>query len=672
MTISLCVVSGTLVAPDGSPLPGVQVQFLPAPVAVRSGAARLLAPRPVAASTDAEAGLSVGLVPGIYSVRTREPGGREYDPYLVEVPERETAELTEIMRNLPAPQSVYDAAASARVAASAAGRAEAVAAGLASGSGGTMFASRAECEAADMPEGAETWSVRQDGLLLVYGRDPEGTAIETANGVRGAPLGPVRPEHWGAAPGVECGTAIQAAIDWLEARGGGELLFAPRRYPIASTIRVKRNVWLKGEGWRFQGDYTNDALIEGSWIELLPGSHCDGVLFRAEPAAGETARQRLHAGMRDLGVFGRRSDNFAPSARDLNATGRGIRLEGASYITLENVCAFRCAEAGISMGSYDFGGSIGTLSCNNVMMDRVTAVCNGGVGIQVAGGDGIYSNLNAGYNGSTGISAGDGPLTGCIAWDNFGHGISINGTFPLVGCRAYDNRWSGFLVLSQNVTLSGCLALSNGVTDEGDPLRAAGIALSATADKITISGCTTTNRNGTAGTQKRGIYSAGSAAKVTLGANDTAGNATSDVFFLDYAGVKMHTPGLPWTVRHPGFRAEERIDMDGHSIYRAVGMTFSGWVWRSSAPGGVLAAGANTLVSASITGGATITGLTGDTAYGVPFMIVRNLAAAPLVFQHNIAKLRLHGASDKVLAQNEAIMFVHVSGEAWQQVGGLS
>jgi hypothetical protein len=98
MTVSLCVVSGTLVAPDGSPMPEVQVQFLPAPVTMRGRAAQTLAPRPVAVTTDAAAGLSVGLAPGVYSVRTRETGGREYEPYLVEVPASEAAELAEIMR----------------------------------------------------------------------------------------------------------------------------------------------------------------------------------------------------------------------------------------------------------------------------------------------------------------------------------------------------------------------------------------------------------------------------------------------------------------------------------------------------------------------------------------------------------------------------------------------
>ena len=536
------------------------------------------------------------------------------------------------------------------------------------------YPDRAAFQAAEVSPLLQSWGVLQSGRLLHYARDPDGTAIESANEVKGSPANLVRPEHWGAAgDGTTDDTAaIQAGIDWLEAKGGGTLHFRARRYVVSAPIRVRRNVWLRGEGWRFEGDYTNTALIEGSWLELAPGSDCDVVLFRAEPGPDATVRQRLHAGMRDIGVFGRRSDDFPPSARNLNATGRGVRLEGASYITLENVCAFRCAEGGISMGSFDYGGPIGLLSCNNAMFDRVTAVCNGGVGIQIAGGDGCYTNLNAGFNGSTGISAGDGPLVGCISWDNFGHGISVNGSFPLVGCRSYDNRWSGYLVLSENVMLSGCLALSNGVGNDVDPLRGAGIALAAAADKITVSGCTLTNRNGAVGTQKRGLYSAGTGTRVTLGANDTEGNATSAVFFQDYSGVKMHTPGLPWTVRHPGFIAENRINLDGNSLHRAMGVTFNGWMIRNAAPGGVLAAGPNTLVGVNIAGGTTITGLTGDTSNGIPFMIVRNMNAAPLTLQHNNAGLRLQGATNKVLARNEAMMFVHVSGDIWQQIGGMA
>ena len=244
MTVNLCVVSGTLVAPDGSPMPEVQVQFLPAPVTMRGRGTDTVAPRPVQVVSDANAALSIGLAPGVYTLRTREADGREYPPTLVDVPAREAVELADIMVTLPAPQSVYDAAASARAAAKAAGAAEA-AAGLISleteelvTAGNRLFASRTAFETADVPATVQSWSIRHAGRVLVYRSDPEGTAIQSVNGVKGSPAGEPTPLHWGAAPGAPAAVnalAFQAAADYATARR--ELLTVPAgRFDIAGPI----------------------------------------------------------------------------------------------------------------------------------------------------------------------------------------------------------------------------------------------------------------------------------------------------------------------------------------------------------------------------------------------------------------------------------------------------
>jgi hypothetical protein len=152
MTVNLCVVSGTLVAPDGSPMSEVRVQFLPAPVTVRGHAANTLAPRPVAVTTDAGAAWRQPRARRLQRAHAR-AGGAGVRAYLVEVPASETAELAEIMLHLPAPQSVYDAAASARAASNAAGAAQESAALVldALGTGGRGFADRAEAEASEVP-----------------------------------------------------------------------------------------------------------------------------------------------------------------------------------------------------------------------------------------------------------------------------------------------------------------------------------------------------------------------------------------------------------------------------------------------------------------------------------------------------------------------------------------
>ena len=116
MTVNLCTVSGTLVAPDGSPMPDVSLQFRPAPLAVRTGGVVTQVPLPVGIRTDASAGLSVSLAPGVYTVRARQDDGREFQPFLVDVPLKPAADLATILAHLPTPQTVFDAAASARTA----------------------------------------------------------------------------------------------------------------------------------------------------------------------------------------------------------------------------------------------------------------------------------------------------------------------------------------------------------------------------------------------------------------------------------------------------------------------------------------------------------------------------------------------------------------------------
>lgn len=220
MTVDLCTVSGTLVAPDGSPMPAVEVRFLPAPVGLRSQGSATQAPQPVAAVTDAAADLSVGLAPGVYTLRAREPMGREYPPCLIDVPVAETADLAEILLHLPAPQSVYDAAASARAASSAAGTAI-EAAGLIDthaadvlATGLRTFPGLAAARSATVPTGLSQIAVMEAGRVLVYRRDPFGTALVTGDGATWSPADRPHVGHWGGGPvadAAENATALGAA-----------------------------------------------------------------------------------------------------------------------------------------------------------------------------------------------------------------------------------------------------------------------------------------------------------------------------------------------------------------------------------------------------------------------------------------------------------------------------
>ena len=254
MSAHLCIVSGTLVAPDGSPMPDVNVRFLPAPVAMRAVDSRILAPRPVTVTADAEARISVQLAPGVYSVRTREAAGREYDPYLIEVPARETAELSEIVIPLQAPQSVYDAAASARQAALSAGEVQAVLDQI-QGLEGTDLAALAQLVEEVQGFIPETGA---DGevLTLTAGapawRPAPGGAVASVNGQTGAVvLSATGLGAATAAQGARADSALQpgAQIPWADITGA----------PALAAVAVSG---------RYDDLANRPALFDGTWDSL--------------------------------------------------------------------------------------------------------------------------------------------------------------------------------------------------------------------------------------------------------------------------------------------------------------------------------------------------------------------------------------------------------------------
>lgn len=118
-----CTVTGVLTAPDDTPLPGAVAVFLPAPVGARARGSGLSFPLPSQVTASGLGQIEVDLLPGVYTLRVTD-GRREYPAALVDVPQSAAATLPDLLVTLPVPQSVYDAAASARRAALAAAAVE--------------------------------------------------------------------------------------------------------------------------------------------------------------------------------------------------------------------------------------------------------------------------------------------------------------------------------------------------------------------------------------------------------------------------------------------------------------------------------------------------------------------------------------------------------------------
>lgn len=78
------------------------------------------------------------------------------------------------------------------------------------------YADRAAFEAATVPAQVQRWSVIHAGRALDYVRDPAGTAIESANGVKGSPADVATPQHWGFVSG-NATSALDAMFEWARA-----------------------------------------------------------------------------------------------------------------------------------------------------------------------------------------------------------------------------------------------------------------------------------------------------------------------------------------------------------------------------------------------------------------------------------------------------------------------
>lgn len=136
------------------------------------------------------------------------------------------------------------------------------------------FNSRAEFIASSIPAWQDYWSIAHAGVVVHYKRDASGTAITSANGVKGSPAFGASVKHWNVlGDGIADDVAqINAAIAWCAATATHRLhLPSPGRYLVDSAdLNILRKVHLYGD--HSYTDMTDRAYWNtvGSCIVLNP------------------------------------------------------------------------------------------------------------------------------------------------------------------------------------------------------------------------------------------------------------------------------------------------------------------------------------------------------------------------------------------------------------------
>lgn len=322
-------------------------------------------------------------------------------------------------------------------------------------------------------------------------------------------------------------SAINAAIDALSSTGGGMLALPFGVYVVASTIVLKSNVIICGDGFGRSvlkaADNTSHDVVESFNFPSLTGTN--------------TAAGPLCFGLRDLTIYGNRYNRTGSGTclriygYDYELTnveiydGRGIGFYSEWAIignvpvtpygkdTMEahitGLRVFRCMADGVSFyGPHDticsdiltfinsgkgaVFGSNSTSTAGGVMVDQMHSYGNASWGIVIdtilfAGH--IESEWNIGGGGIQ-VNAPYGNVSGGIlnAWSNAGPGVEINNAGSTTDILSHHNTGNGVNLFAANNQLS-----INSYSNSGD-----GIVYGANAGNNTASPCRSVGNSGKA------------------------------------------------------------------------------------------------------------------------------------------------------------------------------
>jgi hypothetical protein len=484
--------------------------------------------------------------------------------------------------------------------------------------------------------------------------------------------------------------ALMAGIEALYLAKGGDL-HAPDLYVVHAPVVVPQRVTLVGSNPGFANQYVTDhAAPKKSAIFVRAGSNCDALVFRCRltnnagtleetTLGGRNVDARHFGGARSLCVWGNRSANQSPEVADLNTAGRGIVVQGSRYVTLENVTAMFCAEDGVFAESYDYG--TGSIPTNNLMWCGVSSHSNAGNGFNLTAADCSLTQLQAGFNAVNGglFALANSIVSASYSWNNWLNGFlwqggGIVGSSSMSGCRAYDNSSNGFKIdTAGQVNLIGCQTLNNGRTTNGAPTPAdaerSNFHVTSSAQGAILSGCQSIS----SGTYSQyGFYIDNSVYTAMVDNCRASGAVLENYHVADMTKLMVHyESGSTLTPKHPGFVSSGDIDMGGNAMAGVGTFRFKQWSTITSITSNTIPVTTNSLLVLNCTGAQTVNDISWS-GVGVPMVILRNVSADAVTFVHNAGKLRCANAANVVLAINESVTFLWVSGTAWQQIGAAA
>lgn len=238
--------------------------------------------------------------------------------------------------------------------------------------------------------------------------------------------------------------AIQNAIDQAAQTAGGVVLLPPANIVI-TTLRLKKNVHLRGSGWRTQ---LMQTVTDGHMIIL------------------DSANEEFTV-ISDMRLNGyKNTQSTANDGIHLNNDGGSGFSWYDPIHTIERVAVVNVKGNGVKLAS----------SCRQTQMLHVTAHGADLSGFYIESPDSSFVGLVSGSAGTSGfwVNCSNSRFVNC---KSFGSGrlSSTNadgfyvryGRNSFSGCEAQDNGRHGFLISPtsvQPITLNGCIADSNGQT----------------------------------------------------------------------------------------------------------------------------------------------------------------------------------------------------------------